>query len=465
LLRYFRINDPYRLVVLLVIMTLLYLPLFIDTPGITIPELKSYIIGEKIAEGYSLYSEIVDCTPPLASLWFGLTDFIFGHSLTTRHIFAFFILLIQSAFLGIILIDKKAFSENTYIPSLLFSILAFISFDLLSLTSELLAFGFLLLALNNLLKEIEFRAQQNDTTIFNLGIFISVASLFSFTYALYLPGSILILVLFTRTPVRKHLLLVFGFLLPHLILSGIYFYSLTLSSLWEFYYLPGLQFSFSTLVELRSLLILSAIPLLFLFVSLFILNREGRLTKYQSQVFQAMFFWFIIGLIHLFLSNNVRPQSFLPLLPPVSFFLTHYLLLIRRKKFVEINFWVLFIGIVAVSYLARYNKIESIQYDFLLVKKSLSDIHDKRILVLDEDPSLFLQNHLSPPFADWRLTKTIFEQPDFYENVLLVNWLFEKELPEVIFDPKNLMEGYFKRIPKLQSKYEKSAEGYRLISN
>src|SRR5262245_22664449 len=118
-------------------MLLLYLPLFIDTPDTTIIELKSFLIGEKLNEGKSLYSQIIDKTPPLSSLWHGFMDGVFGRSLTGRHIVAFIILIIQSGFWGIILIDKKAFAENTYIPSLLFSLLAFVSFDFFSVSGEL----------------------------------------------------------------------------------------------------------------------------------------------------------------------------------------------------------------------------------------------------------------------------------------------------------------------------------------
>ncbi|HNC30957.1 MAG TPA: hypothetical protein PKX08_13175, partial [Cyclobacteriaceae bacterium] len=62
---YFRINDPYRLVGLLVIMTLLSLPLFIDTPDVTVTELKSFVIGERVNDGFGLYHGTIDSTPPL----------------------------------------------------------------------------------------------------------------------------------------------------------------------------------------------------------------------------------------------------------------------------------------------------------------------------------------------------------------------------------------------------------------
>lgn len=461
MLRYFRINDPYRLVGLLVIMTLLSLPLFIDTPPLTYPELTSFVIGEKVSEGNALYSELIDSTPPLASWFYGLCDLVFGRTATVRHIFAFFILLTQSVFLGIMLIDKKVFSENTYIPSLIFSLLAFISFDSLALTADLLAFGFILLTLNNLFKEIEFRIQR-DETIFNLGLFISLASLLSFSYSIYLPGAIVILIIFTRTTLRKYLLMVFGFLLPHLFLVCAYYLSNNLQELWQYFYLPSLSFTSQNLMSTSSLLMLCAMPLLYLFISLFILNRDARLTKYQSQIFQAMFLWFIVALIQVFFAEDRRPQSLIPLIPPVSFFLTHFLLLIRRRKFAELNLWLLFIGIVTVAYLARYNKIESIQYENLVVKEIPASIKKKRILVLDHQPELFLNNQLATSFYDWNLCQSIFEQPDYFEHVLMVNRSLEADLPAVILDPKNLMKGFFERIPALEAKYEQSPEGYRL---
>ncbi|MDL5045872.1 hypothetical protein QQ054_07465 [Oscillatoria amoena NRMC-F 0135] len=116
LLRYFRINDPYRLLVLAGLFILLVLPLFIDSPPLTVPELQSFLLGRKVAEGFGLYNEIVDATPPLAAWFYGLVAWVFGENLALRHVTALVILFFQGAFLGIILTDKKAFTENTYIP-------------------------------------------------------------------------------------------------------------------------------------------------------------------------------------------------------------------------------------------------------------------------------------------------------------------------------------------------------------
>lgn len=463
MLGYFRINDPYRLIGLLVIMTLLTLPLFIDTPDITIPELKSFVVGERVSEGHGLYHGTIDSTPPLTSWFYGLFDMVFGRSLTARHIFAFVILFFQSAFLGIILIDKKVFSENTYIPSLLFSLLVFISFDSLALTGDLLAFGILLLALNNLIKEIEFRTPRDETS-FNLGVFISLASMFSFSYAIYLPGAIIILSIFTRSSLRKYLLLAFGFILPHLIVICLFNLNGHAQELWENYYVHNLSFPSHDLISTKSLLLLCTVPLFYLFISLFILNRDARLTKYQSQVFQMMFLWFVIAFLQFFIAADFRPQSIITVLPPVSFFLTHFLLLIRRRKFAEINTLVLFIGIVTLAYLTRYNQIPQISYTDLVVKESTLAIQDKKILVLGEQPSAFRGNTLGSVFYNWDLSAPVFQNPDYYENLLRVHRSFEKEKPQVIVDPDNLMAGFFNRLPQLKAQYVKSPEGYTLKS-
>ncbi len=464
LLRYFRINDPYRLLALAGLYLVWVLPLLVDSAPVTIPELKSLLLGEKITEGFGLYHEIVDNTPPLAAWFYGALDWVFGENFALRHIFTLFILFLQGAFIGIMLIDKKAFTENTYIPSLLFLILTLISFDNFSLTADLGAFGFLLLALNSLLTEIEFKVQR-DETIFSIGLFISLATLFNFSYIIYLPGVVLILILFTRNEVRKYLLMLTGFMLPHLIVMATYLIGGNLADIWKSLYLTNLAFPTSPLLSVKSILILCAAPLAYLLIAIVVLNREARLTKYQSQLLTVMFLWFIIGLVQLYFTTDFRAQSLLPLMPAVSFFFTHFLLLIRRRKFAEINVWVLLLGVLTTLYLARYSKID-VDYLGLTVPENKHEFTNKRLLILDEEFAGYLTNSIAPPFINRKLTLEIFDQPQYYENVLRVNRMFEADPPQLIIDPENKMQPFFDRIPALQRKYKKSGNGqWELIEN
>jgi len=428
------------------------LPQFINMGGLTYPELKGFLIGEKISDGNALYTGIIDSTAPLAGWFNALMSMLFGRSLVVRYILAFVIIFLQASFFGMILVEKKAFAENTYIPSLLFAILFFFSFDNFLLTPELVGFGFVLLGLNKLIKEIEFR-EQRDQTILKLGLFISLSTLFVFSYIVYLVGAIVILVLFTRTPPRKFFLMIVGFLLPHLIIVSIYYLTGGVGDVWKYYYLPNLEFSSVHYISLKGILWLGGIPILFLFVSLVMLNREARLTKYQSQLVQAMFVWMVFSFLQVLYAKDLRPQSFITLVPGFSFFMAHYFLLIRRRNLAEISLWMLLLSIVSISYLARYNKLESVDYNALRVPKTKSEITDKRILVLDNDLEIYKDNQSATPFINWDLSKDIFESADYYENVVEVYRGIKEDQPDLIRDKDNLLKPFLARIPELKKMY------------
>ena len=463
MLRYFRINDPYRLVGLLVIMLLITLPLFIDPPPLTIPELKNIVVGEKLNEDYSLYTELADNTAPFAAWFQELTETLFGRSVLARHIAAFILIFLQSAYLGIMFISRKVFNENTYIPSLLFFLLFLFSFDTLSLSNELIGSTFLLLALNNLFKEIEFRVQR-DETIFNLGLFISLASLFSFAFSVYLICAMVILIFFTRTSLRKFLLLAFGFLLPHLMLISITYLSGALSKYWEYYYLANLNFSRNSFINSKGLLVLGSVPIVYFVISVIMLNRESRFSKYQSQLLQIMFLWMGFSFAYLLVCKDLRPQNLITLVPALAFLFTHFFLFIRRKKFIEMNTWILFLGIITTSYLARYNKLDSVNYSRLFVKNERTDLRNKRILIFADDISPYQQSKLATPYLNWELSQHIFRNPDYYETVTEVYHYFEKDAPDVVLDKENVLLPFLDRIPELKRQYIRKGTDYWRIS-
>jgi hypothetical protein len=457
-LRYFRINDPYRLLGLLGLLVLIYLPLFIDGPDLTRPELKSLIVGEKVYQGNVPYTELIDSTGPITSYMYAVMDMLFGRSLLARHILAFFILFSQSVYLGLMFINRKTFSENTFIPSLLFSILVFFSFDTMMISGELIASGFLLLAMNSLFKEIEFRAQKTET-VFNLGLYISLATLCSFSFIIHLFCACAILIFYTRSSLRSFLLLLFGFLLPQFVVMSLYYLNGALPQLWQYYYLGYFTTISAKLVSNTTVLYLGIVALFYLVVSVVMLNREARFTKYQSQLLQSMFFWMVFSFFQIFYSNDFRPQSFIIVIPSFCFFFTHFLLLIRRKKFAEMNIWILLIGTIIISYLGRYNKIDSIQYGNLIAKQSQTAIQGKKLLVLDDDLSLYRDNKLATNFLSWNLSQSFFKQPNYYENVIQVYESFKNDPPQMIIDKHNVMPEILERIPSLKDDYKNDGAG------
>lgn len=466
MLRYFRINDPYRLVGLLFIALIIYLPLFIDPAAITKPELKSILVGEKIHNGSQMYTEIADNTAPLAAWTHALLDIFFGQSLLARHIVAFVIIFLQGAYLGIMFITKKVHTESTFIPSFLFCLLFAFSFDTLALSDELFGSGFLLLALNNIFKEIEFRNQRDETT-FNLGLYISLASLFHFPYLIFVFAVLVILFLFARATARKFLLFLFGFLFPHLLVLSISYVNGSASEVWAYYYSNSLSFGAYFLVSWKGMLILGILPVVYLLISIFMLNRLARFSKYQSEILQCIFLWIGFCFIYFLFCQELRPQTLIVLIPPISFLFTHFLLLIRRKRFAEMNTLILFVGIILFSYLARYDKLGGVNYDRLVVLRPSPNLPtNKKILVLGDSLEAYMNNSPATPFINWRIAKDIFEQPEYYESITSVYHGFKIDPPEIVIDQSNLMKPFLERIPELKRSYTRRGNSYvRTSSN
>jgi hypothetical protein len=462
LLRFFRINDPYRLLGLFIILILLGMPFFIDPAPTTMQELKSFVLGEAIREGKLMYVQVFDSTAPWTAGTFGLINWLFGRSLFIQHALALVLIFFQASFFAVLLIQNKAYNDNTYVPALVFGLLCFFSFDLLSFSPELLASTVLLLALNNLFKEIEFRIQR-DEIILNLGVYLGVATLLIFSYVVFLFATILILYLFTRLSVRKLFLLLFGFVLPHALLITLYYFWGETTSLWQNFYVPNLTFHGMMFITLKSTFALCALPFGYFVFSLLMLNREARFTKYQSQLFQVMFQWMLFCLVQVWVSREFTPHSLIVFIPSLAYFISHYLLLIRRKWIADTMLWVFLIGIVAVNLLSRYNKMSRIDYTTLFAQESAysRSIKNQRVMVLTDDKGVYQQNRLAGYFLDWDLSRKVLEEPDYYENVILVHQLFKSDPPETIIDPHGLMNKFFDRIPELKSGYRKDSVFYR----
>lgn len=466
MLQYFRVNDPYRLLGLLAILLVFFIPILVDPPDLTYPELRSIVVGEKVHDGNVLYIELVDSIAPLAAWFNGLIDIFFGRSILPRHILAFFIIFLQTSYIGIVFANKRAFGENSYIPSLVSGILFTFSFDTICLTPELVGAGFLLPALNNLFKEIEFR-EQRDESIFNLGLYISLASLFSFSYSVYLAGVVITLGIFTRSSLRKYFLLIFGFLLPHLLLVSIFYLMNGLTQLKDYYYFPNLGVGSNQYISVKSILILGALPLGFLLISIVMMNRGARFSKYQSQLVQCIFFWMMFSFLQILYSKDFRPQNLITLIPSLSFFITHFLLLIRRRRIAEAYLWILLLGTISTSYLARYNFLTGVNYQQLFVSNLGLPVPGNKILVLDDDWSIYSHNSLASPFFNWKLSREIFLQPDYYENVVQVHDGLISDPPDVIRDKENLLDPFLNRIPALRQLYTRDGIYYtkKTVSN
>jgi hypothetical protein len=464
MLRFFRLNDPYRLFVLFFVLVLLALTHFIFQPPLTNEILKSLLIGEEVTEGKLLYVELYDSTAPLSALFFGLVDWLCGRSIMGRQFIALLLIFFQASFFAVVLIRNKAFTDSSYLPALLVGVLSFISFDFLSLSPELLGSTLLLLAISNLFKEIEFKIQRDEITL-NLGLYLGLASLFMFSFYIFFIGTVIVLLVFTRINLRKYLLLATGFLLPHIALLLYYFYYDGLDKLFYNFYYPNLTFGGSHLISFSTILVLLAIPLAYLLLAFLKLNNEGRFTKYQNQLSQVMLLWLVFATIQVCLTNSLTPHSFIIFVPSVAYFISHYFLLIKRKWLAEFLLVFLLVGIINVNLLARFNWLPIVSYNNLFVKTTSIKFRDKKLMIVDGDFGLYQYNHFSGYFLDLELAKAVLDEPDYFEHVILMHKLFEVDPPDVIVDPADKLKPFLKRMPDVSLSYRREGDAYFRTNN
>ncbi|MEO1256815.1 MAG: hypothetical protein AAFY41_18275, partial [Bacteroidota bacterium] len=80
MLRFFRINDPYRLVIIFVLLITLRLVQSYFVGGTSYFGLKWLLLGEWLNSGFKMYSETYDYTGPIATFFYKYLYMIFGRT-------------------------------------------------------------------------------------------------------------------------------------------------------------------------------------------------------------------------------------------------------------------------------------------------------------------------------------------------------------------------------------------------
>ncbi len=458
MISFFRINDPYRLVFILVILTLLRLPVFLGDMPLMIPEIGWMVAGEKLAAGSLLYVDLWDDLAPFSALVYWIIHELFGRSVFPYHIISFILVFFQAFLFNSVLANTKTFNETTFFPALIYVLLISLFMDFNTLSPVLMSITFLLFALNNIFHHVDNKSWVGN--LLNTGLYISVASLFYMPCLLFIFPIILSYGLFTGTALRRYFLFLYGVLLPYL-LVGMYFY--WYDALDDFYtnflyaniFNPGRKF-----IALSDFLAIATLPTLYLIFSFFKLFEATRYTSIQIRYQQIIFFMLVTGAVSWIFVNKKLPYQLIIFVPFAAFFLSHYFLLMQRKIFAESLFFVLLAYIFITSLGSVYQVIvpSYINYESLMVKDAPYNVlvKDKKILVLGDNLQYYKNASLATPYLNWNLAKFHFDDPFYYDNLTSIFANFYKDLPEVIIDENGAFKKVIGSIPSLEIKYEEN---------
>src|SRR5690554_110362 len=177
------------------------------------PELIWMLIGERMAQGHAMYVDIIDDTGSLSAAIYWLIHLFAGKSLTAYHMLAALIIFFQVSYFNYLLIQYKAFEENSYIPALVMLVLFHLSFDFLTLSPSLMGSTFILLALGQLFSQTV-RHQDQPEPVFLVGLFGGIALCFHFPLMVFLPFFLAAGLIISGYNLHQLLLCLTGYFLP-----------------------------------------------------------------------------------------------------------------------------------------------------------------------------------------------------------------------------------------------------------
>jgi hypothetical protein len=462
MLKFFRLYDPYRLFAIAIILILLRLSWFLGLNPITLPDLSHLLIGEKLGDGFLIYSELKTNTAPLSALIYYFLDIFFGQSILAYYILSITLIFLQAILLNGIFASNRVFRETSNYPALAYILFANAFFGFATLSPIVIALLFLLLALQKLYKILQ--TKSGEVVYFSLGFYLGLAILTDLASSIFIIVSIWALAVYSESSAKKIIMTLFGGLFPLLLCALVFFWfdSLALAAS---YYTTDV-FSLNVWANLNNFLYYSYLlppAILSTYATLSFVGQRG-MNLNQQRYRKTMITWIFMGLILMaFLLDPLEDGHWFLLIPGVTYFFAGYLGSARKKWLANLIILLLLIqGIVINNFGLLYDKGLPITFGWeqlQLKPKRYTISPELNILYLGDDLSEYSENKPGSVFMNFRITESLFNNADNYEAIEEINRAFELDRPDVIIDPENLMEPIFKRLPGLKSQYQQQETG------
>ena len=451
----FKINDPYRLIALLLIAIGIKLPFLLG--GCATPEMEYWLLLGEAVDNTTMYMGVLDNLAPLSAGLYWLIAFVFGKSLLALHILGLLLLVLQAIIFNSLAIRNKVYEQNTYLPAFIFLIIGSIQYNLSVFSPAQLGMTFILLALSQLLAHVEFRAKR-DEQIMSIGLLIGVGSLFYLPLFLILPIILVILVIFTNTLSRRYAILIISAFMP-LSVALAYYWVMHGSTVYfvTHFIIPtinlGIEGSFA---EAENIVVY--IPLLLLFIAGYLtMPKQRRLNNYQNRLAQ-LFFVFSVLLVSIPLLTNTDGYSVALLYLPVLAFISSHLFYLIRRPITDLAVSIVFVGVIL--FMAFQTEFQFTTWPIKSgnrpkVAPELSKlITEKKVWVLGEHKVLYTYGSIGTTFFDWQLSKPYLDNLNYYDNLVFIKQSLDRFEPDVILDYDLRWRKIVNHIPSLSDKYE-----------
>ncbi|KOY84643.1 hypothetical protein AD998_19530 [bacterium 336/3] len=462
MINFFRSSSIGGTILLAILFLAVRIPAYILGVDISATEVKYLALAEKIAQGDWLYLDIWDNSAPFSAFFYTILYGIFGKTNTPYLVISGLLVFIQAIQWSYWLVRTKMYQERNQVPAIIYLVMACLWADCYTLSPEIMANTFLIMALGNTFMHLN---EQNQTEkSFEIGLYLGIAGMFHLPYFLFVGGVILAFLLFSGTRFKEYVLLCLGLLLPFTLIGLVFYFKNGFPAFVNFFIVGFINVPHHLNLDTLTFITIGAFPVVLTLFSFLALLQSVGFINYQLRCQQSMFLVLIFGVIAFFINPEIGIGSLAILWCALSFFIAHLFLLFKKRILRNIIFLLfLFIGI-GINFAFLLNTIpKDLQSYYPKPKKIvIPPIKQSKVWVLSSDVSWYLYNKAITPFFNWDLSKKYLQKLDYYDIQADIYNKIMFEKPHIIVGDEKTIELLFNKLPTIAERYVKEKYYWKL---
>jgi hypothetical protein len=396
------------------------------------------------------YVDVLHHQGPLSAAMFRFFYGTLGDNVMNARLFALFLCLIQVMTLTIGINGVNGLKEFNAFTGVIHVVLLHLFADMIILTPLVVGMTFICFAYVFVLNII--RGSMENHSFLLIGLAISIAGGFLFPLFIFTIPTLIIIIIYTRFDSRSIGLYLVGLSIP---LGSIivYYYSKNFAHEYlniNLYY--GFSVRFLSQLPLVDYLAVAFIPAVLFIMSFFKIFTMYHMVNYQQKMIVSAIFYLISGVVILLLLPDKSIYYYALFVP----FLIHFfgILFIENqyKRYISKLIFVTFCLILSIPFINNLPYVDILlDYSALKPKKVIESYG--KVLNLSEDKNILANNKYGTGFCDFVIAKGYFTDTTAESSITIFE-KFEAEMPDVIYDPNNLVAPKFEKIPQLARKYQ-----------
>jgi hypothetical protein len=407
-------------------------------------ELKYYLLGQKLNEGFRMYQDIRDNSGPLTAGFFQLIQFL-DIPISWNAYWSTSIILFQAIVFQRTINRYELMPPLGNMPFFIYTLFLHISLDFWVPSAALLGLTFLILSWREIIR------QQStllvDDRVFLIGLFIGAAGLCYPTYYLFIFWGFLSLLFYSGINLRQMLLVLVGFLIVNGITALLYAYNGNLSYLIEVFEKSALVFHTPAWADIKHIASTYVPALVLGFYGLWTVIQRPKIKSNGQKAQQTNFIWIVISFFAAFTLPANYSHNFLFILPALVYFTLNLFFLLKRYWIQEL----ILIAIMGSVWFSWQSEWKNSSYN--RVQAGKLPIKNERLMVLGGQIDEYQTNQMSGPFVNWELSNDLFLEMNTYQTVVKLQRYLEMDSPTYIYDPAGNFPRMRFYLPYLKDKY------------